>query len=78
MTAPNWPPHDGYPIAQWTDTELIDQYRYVKSAFAGDESDYLDSDDNVAVLLNEIIERGLESLAEAVEDDPAAVGLEPK
>jgi hypothetical protein len=78
MTAPDWPPNDRYPIADWTDDELIDQYRYVKSAFAGDESDYLDSDDNIAVLLNEIITRGLDGLAEAVEDDPTAVGLEAK
>ena len=76
MTAPVWPPLDEYPISEWTDDEVIDQYRYVKAAFAGDESDYLDSDDNVAVLLNEIIERGLEGLAEAVEDS-SAVGQEP-
>ena len=77
MTAANWPPHDHYPIAEWTDNEIIDQYRYVKAEFGGDESDYLDSDENVAVLLEEIIRRGLEDLAEAVEDEPAATGSEP-
>jgi hypothetical protein len=74
MTAPSWPPVDHYPIADWTDDELIDQYRWVKAEFAGDESDYLDTDDNVAVLLQEIIKRGLDGLAEAVEDDPATAG----
>jgi len=76
MTAPSWPPVDHYPIADWTDDELIDQYRWVKVEFAGDESDYLDTDDNVAVLLQEIIRRGLDGLAEAVEDDPATAGRE--
>jgi|GEM_PF-4585426 hypothetical protein len=77
MTAANWPPLDHYPIAEWKDDELIDQYRYVKAEFGGDESDYLDSDENVAVLLKEIIQRGLDDLAEAVEDEPAAAGREP-
>ena len=77
MTAANWPPHDQYPIVEWTDDELIDQYRYVKAAFGGDESDYLDSDENVAVLIEEIIRRGIEDLAEAVEEDPATAGREP-
>ena len=79
MTAANWPPHDSYPIPEWKDDELIDQYRYVKAEFGGDESDYLDRDENVAVLLKEIIHRGLDDLAEAVEDDePAAAGREPE
>ena len=77
MTAANWPPHDQYPITEWSDDELIDQYRNVKAEFRGDESDYLDSDENVAVLLQEIIQRGLDDLAEAVEDEPAAPGWEP-
>jgi hypothetical protein len=76
MTAANWPPNDDYPIAEWTDDELIDQYRYVKAAFGGDESDYLDRDENVAVLIEEIIQRGIEDLAEAVEEDPATAGRE--
>jgi len=76
MTAANWPPHDHYPIAEWTDDEIIDQYRYVKAEFGGDESDYLDSDENVAVLLEEIIRRGLGDLAEAVEAESAATGSE--
>jgi hypothetical protein len=77
MTAANWPPHALYPISEWTDDELIDQYRSVKAEFGGDESDYLDSDENVAVLLQEIIQRGLDDLAEAVEDEPAAADREP-
>ena len=77
MIAPSWPPLDQYPIAEWTDDELIHQYRYVKAEFGGDESDYLDSDVYVAVLLKEIIQRGLDDLAEAVEEDPATAGREP-
>ena len=57
--------------------QLIDQYRYVKAEFGGDESDYLDSDENVAVLIEEIIQRGIVDLAEAVEEDPATTGREP-
>jgi hypothetical protein len=62
---------------EWTDDELIDQYRYVKAEFGGDESDYLDTNENVAVLIEEIIQRGIEDLAEAVEEDPATTGREP-
>ena len=77
MNASSWPPLAHYPIAEWTDDELIDQYRYVKAEFGGDESDYLDSDANVAVLLKEIIQRDLDDLAEAVEEDPSTAGREP-
>jgi hypothetical protein len=69
MTSPNWPPRDEYPIADWSDDELIDQYRYVKAEFATD-SDYLDSDDDVGTLIQEIIQRGLDGLAEAAETNP--------
>ena len=41
----------GAPAQEWTDDQLLDQYRYIKAAFDGDESDYLDSDDNVAELI---------------------------
>ena len=75
MTSPSWPPSNDYPIPEWTDDELIDQYRYVKAEFATD-SDYLDSDDDVGTLIQEIIRRGIDGLAEAVEDDPATTGLE--
>jgi hypothetical protein len=77
MIAPSWPPLDHYPISNWSDDELIDQYRYVKAEFGGDESEYLDSDPNVAVLLKEILQRDLDDLAEAVGDEPAAAGSEP-
>ena len=77
MTAASWPPLDNYPISDWSDDELIDRYRYVKAEFGGDESDYLDSDANVGVLLKEIIFRDLDHLAEAVGDEPATVGREP-
>lgn len=75
MPSPTWPPTDDYPVTEWTDTELIEQYRYVKAEFATD-SDYLDSDDDVGALIQEIIQRGLDGLAEAVEDDPATTGLD--
>ncbi|MGH8947655.1 MAG: hypothetical protein ACRDXF_02260, partial [Acidimicrobiia bacterium] len=64
---------DDYPVADWTDDQLITQYRNVKADFAAD-SDYLDTDENVATLIQEIIQRGLDGLAEAVEDDPASTG----
>jgi len=75
MTAPSWPPDDRYPIEEWTNDELIDQYRHVKAEFAGD-SEYLDGDEQVGMLIQEIIRRGLNGLAEAVEDDPASAGRE--
>ena len=71
MTQPIWPPQPRYPIEEWTDNDLLDQYRHIKSQFAGEDSDYLDDDDNVAALIQEIIRRGLDGLAEAVADDPA-------
>jgi predicted metal-dependent phosphotriesterase family hydrolase len=77
MTAPGWPPETHYPVAAWTDEELIDQYRYVKAEFAGEDSDYLDTDENVADLIQEITRRGLDGIAEAVENDSARVGRDP-
>jgi hypothetical protein len=77
MTASKWPPESAYPIVEWTDDELIDQYRQVKAQTGAEHSDYLDSDDDVAALIQELIRRGLDDLAEAVEDDPATAGQEP-
>ena len=76
MTAVVWPPESHYPVAEWTDEELVDQYRYVKAEFAGEDSEYLDTDENVADLIQEIIRRGLDGIAEAVEDS-ARVGQDP-
>jgi hypothetical protein len=73
MLSPSWPPEDRYPIRDWTDDELIDQYRYVKTTFETD-SDYLDTDDNVAALIQEIIVRDLDGLAEATEGNPGDIG----
>jgi len=69
ISGSTWPPDDHYPIEEWTDDELIDQYRHVKAEFASD-TDYMDSDEHVGALLQEIIRRGLDDLAEAVEDVP--------
>ena len=77
MTASSWPPESNYPIVEWTDDELIDQYRQIKAKTGAEPSDYLDSDDAVAALIQELIRRGLDDLAEAVEDDPANAGREP-
>ena len=74
MTAPSWPPESHYPIVEWTDDELIDRYRHVKAQMGAEHSDYLDRDEDVAALLQEIIRRGLDDLAEEVEDDPATAG----
>lgn len=75
ISASSWPPDYHYPIEQWTADELIDQYRYVKAEFAGDP-DYMDSDDDVGALIQEIIRRGLDDLAEAVEDESTNSGRE--
>jgi hypothetical protein len=74
MNTPSWPPRDDHPVEDWTDDELIDQYRYIKAEFGGDDSEYLDNDDNVAALIQEIIRRGLDDLAEAVEGDQSSAG----
>ena len=77
MTAPSWPPDDRHPIEEWTDHELIDQYRYIKAELAAEEREYLESDDSaLAALISEITRRGLDDLAEAVEGDPASAGRE--
>ena len=79
MTAPSWPPDDRHPIEEWTDHELIDQYRYVKAELAAEDRDHLESDDSaLASLISEIIRRGLDDLAEAVEDNPAGAGREAR
>ena len=78
MKTPTWPPETSYPIVEWTDDELIDRYRYVKAEIGDEHSDYLDSDDDVAALIQEIIRRGLDDMAEAVEDDPETTGREPR
>jgi hypothetical protein len=74
MLSPSWPPEDRYPIRDWTDDELIDQYRYVKATLATEDPDYLDTDENVAALIQEIIVRDLEGLAEATEGNPGEIG----
>jgi len=75
INASSWPPDDHYPIEEWTENELIDQYRYVKAEFANDTK-YLDSDEHFGALLVEIIRRGLDDLAEAAEDEPKTSGCE--
>jgi hypothetical protein len=76
MTAPTWPP-EGHPIEEWTDHELIDQYRYVKAETADDVPDHRSSDDGpLAALVEEIGRRGLEVLADDVGADPSSAGRE--
>jgi len=72
MTAPSWPPEEHHPIEDWTDHELIDQYRYLK----GDLADQgLESEDGpLDALVEEIGRRGLEALADDVDEDPASAG----
>lgn len=76
MTAPNWPPQD-HPLEEWSDHELIDQYRYVKGELADEDPGYRKSDESpLAALVEEIARRGLEVLADDVEADPASAGRE--
>jgi hypothetical protein len=74
MTAPSWPPGDHHPIEDWTDHELIDQYRYVKGEFIDEAPD--DDDGPLDALVEEIARRGLSFLADDVEADVGSAGRE--
>jgi hypothetical protein len=74
MTAPSWPPDEHHPIEDWSDHELIDQYRYVKGELADEEPE---SDDGpLDALVEEIARRGLTPLGDDVEADVASAGRE--
>jgi hypothetical protein len=57
-----WPPVE-HPLVQWTDRELIDQYTGLKPRF-DEEDDTVYDDDAVGTLIQEIIRRGLDDVAE--------------
>jgi hypothetical protein len=73
MTAPSWPP-EHHPIEDWTDHELIDQYRYVQGEL--NDEDPKNDDGSLDALVEEIARRGLTVLADDVEADPASAGRE--
>jgi hypothetical protein len=58
----SWPPVE-HPLVEWTDRELIDQYRYVRPGY---DEEYLNVGDDKAVgtLIQEITRRGLDDVAE--------------
>ena len=74
MTAPSWPPEERHPIEDWSDHELIDQYRYVKGEL--DEEDSESEAGPLDALVEEIARRGLTVLADDVEGDPGSAGRE--
>jgi hypothetical protein len=74
MTAPSWPPDDHHPIENWTDHELIDQYRYVQGELNDEDPD--NEDGPLDALVEEIARRGLTILADDVEADSASAGRE--
>jgi hypothetical protein len=73
MTAPSWPP-EHHPIEEWTDHELIDQYRYVQGEL--NDEDPKNDDGSLDALVEEIARRGLTVLADDVEADTASAGRE--
>ena len=74
-----WPPDDRHPIEEWTDHELIDQYRYIKAELAAEEREYLESDDSaLAALISEITRRGLDDLAGLLRATSPAPAEKPK
>jgi hypothetical protein len=74
MTAPSWPPEEHHPIEDWSDHELIDQYRYVKGEFSEDDPE--SEEGPLDALVEEIARRGLTVLADDVEADPRSAGRE--
>jgi hypothetical protein len=72
MTAPSWPPEEHHPIEDWTDHELIDQYRYVTGEL--DDEDPESAEGPLDALVEEIARRGLTVLADDVEADPGSAG----
>jgi hypothetical protein len=73
MTAPSWPP-EHHRIEDWTDHELIDQYRYVQGELKDEDPD--NDDGSLDALVEEIARRGLTVLADDVDPDPASAGRE--
>ena len=73
MTSPSWPPEE-HPIEQWSDHELIDQYRYVQGELSDEE--LTTRDGPLGALVEEIARRGLSVLADDVEPDAASAGRE--
>ena len=74
MTAPTWPPNEHHPIEEWSDHELIDQYRYVKGELADEEPETQGGP--LDALVEEIARRGLTVLADDLEGDPGSAGRE--
>lgn len=79
VSRPLEPAEHGRPIEEWTDAELLDQYRFTQAEIADEDSEYLQSDDSpLAVLEAEIERRGLEAQGEAVEPDASSPGREAR
>jgi len=65
------------PIEEWTDEELLEQYRYIKAELADTEPGYRDSGEApAAVIEDEIQRRGLHPDREDVVPDASSPGRE--
>ena len=65
------------PIEEWSDEELVEEFRYVKAELADEDPKYRDSDGAPAdVIEDEIKRRGLEPDREDVIPDAASPGRE--
>ena len=64
-----------HPVEEWTDEELIDQYRYLE-AETEDMPVSEGDDEPIERLLAEIRRRGLESALDEVDPDAASPGRE--
>ena len=64
-------------IEEWSDEELLEEFRYIKAEFADEDPGYRDSDDApAAVIEDEIKRRGLEPDREDVIPNAESPGRE--
>jgi hypothetical protein len=67
----------GRPIEEWSDEELVAEYRYIKGELADEDPGYRDSEDAPADIIEEEIQRrGLSPDREDVIPDAASPGRE--
>jgi hypothetical protein len=65
------------PIEEWTDQELIDQYRYLLAEMADIPDGDSDDESAVEIARHEIIRRGLSEHLDEVDEDAESPGREP-
>lgn len=78
MTLSDRPEDPGRPIGEWSDEELVAEFRYIKGELAAEDPGYRDRDDAPAgIIEEEMRRRGLEPDREDVIPDAASPGREP-